>query len=179
MRKWLPLFSVALGAFMLLIDVSIVNVALPSMTTALHASFTQLQWVIDIYALALAALLLGLGSLSDLVGRKPVYIAGLVVFALASVAAGLASDTTTLIAARGVQGIGGAAMFATTIALLGSAYRVGTGPLRSASGARSTARRQPPARSSADCSPRRSRGAGCSSSTCRSACSRSSSASAC
>ncbi len=62
MRKWLPLLSVALGAFMLLVDVSIVNVALPAMTTALHASFTQLQWVIDIYALALAALLLGLGS---------------------------------------------------------------------------------------------------------------------
>ncbi len=122
MRKWFPLFSVALGAFMLLIDVSIVNVALPAMTVALHASFAQLQWVIDIYALALAALLLGLGSLSDLVGRKPVYIGGLVVFALASLAAGLANDTTTLIIARGVQGAGGAAMFATTIALLGSSY---------------------------------------------------------
>ncbi len=122
MRKWLPLFSVALGAFMLLIDVSIVNVALPAMTTSLGASFTQLQWVIDVYALALAALLLGLGSVSDLVGRKPVYIVGLVVFAVASLAAGLAGDTTTLIIARGVQGIGGAAMFATTIALLGSSY---------------------------------------------------------
>ncbi len=108
---------------MLLIDVSIVNVALPAMTIALHASFAQLQWVIDIYALALAALLLGLGSLSDLVGRKPVYIGGLVVFALASLAAGLAHDTTTLILARGVQGIGGAAMFATTIAILGSSYQ--------------------------------------------------------
>jgi EmrB/QacA subfamily drug resistance transporter len=123
MRKWLPLLSVGLGAFMLLIDVSIVNVALPAMTGALHASFAQLQWVIDIYALALAALLLALGSLSDLVGRKPVYIVGLVVFALASLAAGLASNTTTLIIARGVQGLGGAAMFATTIALLGSAYQ--------------------------------------------------------
>jgi MFS family permease len=78
--------------------------------------------VIDIYALALAALLLGLGSLSDLIGRRPVYISGLVVFALASLAAGLSSDTTTLIIARGVQGAGGAAMFATTIALLGSSY---------------------------------------------------------
>lgn len=122
MRKWLPLVAVALGAFMLLVDVSIVNVALPAMTIALHASFTQLQWVIDMYALALAALLLGLGSLSDLVGRKPVYIAGLIVFALASLAAGLSSDTTTLIVARGVQGAGGAAMFATTIPLVGSAY---------------------------------------------------------
>lgn len=123
MHRWLPLVSVALGAFMLLIDVSIVNVALPAITIALHGSFAQLQWVIDVYALALAALLLGLGSLSDLVGRKPVYIGGLIVFALASLAAGLAHDATTLILARGVQGIGGAAMFATTIAILGSSYQ--------------------------------------------------------
>jgi EmrB/QacA subfamily drug resistance transporter len=123
MRKWLPLTSVALGAFMLLVDVSIVNVALPSMATDLHATFTGLQWVIDIYALALAALLLGLGSVSDLIGRKPVYLGGLVVFALASLAAGSSPDTTTLIVARGVQGMGGAAMFATTIALLGSSYK--------------------------------------------------------
>jgi EmrB/QacA subfamily drug resistance transporter len=122
MRKWLPLISVALGAFMLLIDVSIVNVALPSMATDLHATFTGLQWVIDIYALALAALLLGLGSLSDIVGRKPVYLGGLIVFALASLAAGTAADPAILIAARGIQGVGAAAMFATTIALLGSTY---------------------------------------------------------
>jgi MFS family permease len=122
MRKWLALISVALGAFMLLVDVSIVNVALPAMTVALHASFTELQWVIDMYALSLAALLLGLGSLSDLVGRKPIYIAGLFVFATASLVAGLASDTATLIVARGVQGAGAAAMFASTMALLGSAY---------------------------------------------------------
>jgi EmrB/QacA subfamily drug resistance transporter len=122
MRKWLPLTSVALGAFMLLVDVSIVNVALPSMATDLHATFTGLQWVIDIYALALAALLLGLGSLSDVVGRKPIYLGGLVVFALASLAAGCAPDTTILIVARGIQGVGAAAMFATTIALLASTY---------------------------------------------------------
>jgi EmrB/QacA subfamily drug resistance transporter len=122
MRKWLPLISVALGAFMLLIDVSIVNVALPSMTTDLHATFTGLQWVIDIYALTLAALLLGLGSLSDLIGHRPVYLVGLAVFALSSLAAGCAPDTAVLIAARGVQGVGGAAMFATTIALLARSY---------------------------------------------------------
>jgi EmrB/QacA subfamily drug resistance transporter len=123
MRKWLPLTSIALGAFMLLVDVSIVNVALPSMTAELHATFTGLQWVIDIYALALAALLLGLGSLSDRIGRKPVYIGGLVVFALSSLAAGASPGTTMLIVARGIQGAGAAAMFATTIALLGSSYR--------------------------------------------------------
>ena len=108
---------------MLLIDVTIVNVALPSMASSLRTSFTQLQWVVDIYALALAALLLGVGSASDLLGRRNVYICGLVVFALASLTAGISGSTAMLIAARGVQGIGAAAMFATTIALINSSYR--------------------------------------------------------
>ena len=122
MRKWLPLITVSLGTFMLLIDVTIVNVALPDMATDLHSSFSSLQWVIDIYALALAALLLGIGAYSDKVGRRPVYIAGLVVFALSSLSCGLAPSTTVLIVSRGVQGIGAAAMFATTIALLSTSY---------------------------------------------------------
>jgi EmrB/QacA subfamily drug resistance transporter len=122
MRKWLPLFSVALGTFMLLIDVTIVNVALPSMASDLHTSFGSLQWVIDIYALSLAALLLGIGAISDIVGRRPVYVGGLVTFALASLAAGTSANTTILIVARGVQGAGAAAMFATTIALLNISY---------------------------------------------------------
>jgi len=122
MRKWLPLITVSLGTFMLLIDVTIVNVALPDMATDLHSSFSSLQWVIDIYALALAALLLGIGAFSDRVGRRPVYIVGLVVFALASLASGLAPSTPVLIVARGVQGVGAAAMFATTIALLSTSY---------------------------------------------------------
>jgi EmrB/QacA subfamily drug resistance transporter len=122
MRKWLPLITVSLGTFMLLIDVTIVNVALPDMATDLHSSFSSLQWVIDIYALALAALLLGIGAFSDIVGRRPVYVAGLVVFALSSLSCGLAPDTTVLIVSRGIQGIGAAAMFATTIALLSTSY---------------------------------------------------------
>jgi MFS family permease len=123
MRKWLPLISICLGNLMLLIDVTIVNVALPDMARDIGTSFSDLQWVIDIYALALAALLLGLGSLSDLVGRKLVYIGGLALFAAGSLTAGLSGDTAVLIAARCVQGIGGAAMFATTIALINSTYR--------------------------------------------------------
>jgi EmrB/QacA subfamily drug resistance transporter len=122
MRKWLPLITVSLGTFMLLIDVTIVNVALPDMATDLHSSFSSLQWVIDIYALALAALLLGIGAYSDKVGRRPVYIVGLVVFALSSLSCGLAPSTPVLIVSRGVQGIGAAAMFATTIALLSTSY---------------------------------------------------------
>jgi EmrB/QacA subfamily drug resistance transporter len=122
MRKWLPLITVSLGTFMLLIDVTIVNVALPDMATDLHSSFSSLQWVIDIYALSLAAFLLGIGAYSDKVGRRPVYIVGLVVFALSSLSCGLAPSTTVLIASRGIQGIGAAAMFATTIALLSTSY---------------------------------------------------------
>jgi MFS family permease len=68
MRKWLPLVAICTGTFMLLIDVTIVNVALPEMATDLQTSFSQLQWVVDVYALALAALVLGAGSLADLFG---------------------------------------------------------------------------------------------------------------
>jgi EmrB/QacA subfamily drug resistance transporter len=123
MRKWLPLFTISLGTFMLLIDVTIVTVALPNMARDLPASLGDLQWVLDIYALALAALLLGSGTLADRFGRKRVYLFGLVVFAAASLGCALAANPGLLIGARAVQGIGGAAMFATTLALLGAAYQ--------------------------------------------------------
>jgi EmrB/QacA subfamily drug resistance transporter len=123
MRKWLPLVAVCLGTFMLLIDVTIVNVALPQLAGDLETPFSSLQWVVDGYALALAAVLLGAGSLADISGRKRLYLGGLAVFALASLACGLAPNADALVAARVVQGIGGAAMFATTIALLNIAYR--------------------------------------------------------
>ncbi|MFC8451647.1 MFS transporter [Kitasatospora sp. NPDC057223] len=123
MRKWLPLTAVCLGAFMLLVDVTIVTVALPDMATSLHTTFADLQWVMDIYALALAALLLGAGSLADRIGRRRLYVAGLGLFALASLACGLATGPGMLIAFRGLQGVGGAAMFATTMALLSGAYQ--------------------------------------------------------
>ena len=122
MRKWLPLVAVCTGTFMLLIDVTIVNVALPDMALDLGTSFGQLQWVVDVYALALAALVLGAGSLADLYGRRRVYLAGLVLFATASLACGFAPDAELLIAARAVQGMGGAAMLATTIALINTSY---------------------------------------------------------
>ncbi|MCW2508710.1 MAG: Major facilitator permease [Modestobacter sp.] len=122
MRKWLPLVAICTGTFMLLIDVTIVNVALPEMATDLQTSFSQLQWVVDVYALALAALVLGAGSLADLFGRRRLYLIGLVLFALASLASGLAPSAGFLIAARGLQGIGGAIMFATTIALINTSY---------------------------------------------------------
>ncbi|EDX22268.1 integral membrane efflux protein [Streptomyces sp. Mg1] len=123
MRKWLPLTAVCLGAFMLLVDVTIVTVALPDMAADMHSGFAGLQWVMDVYALALAALLLGAGSLADRIGRRRVYLGGLALFAAASLACGLATGPGALIAFRALQGIGGAAMFATTMALLSSAYQ--------------------------------------------------------
>jgi EmrB/QacA subfamily drug resistance transporter len=121
-KKWLPLVAVCTGTFMLLIDVTIVNVALPDMALDLGTSFGQLQWVVDVYALALAALVLGAGSLADLYGRRRLYLGGLALFAAASLACGLAPDAELLIVARAVQGIGGAAMLATTIALINTSY---------------------------------------------------------
>ncbi|MFG2138816.1 MFS transporter [Streptomyces sp. NPDC048650] len=120
--KWWPLVAITLGNFMLLVDVTIVNTALPRISDGLGASFTSLQWVMDIYALALAALLMVAGSAADLFGRRRLYVAGLALFALASLACGLAPGAAVLIAARAVQGIGAAAMFATNTPLLMAAY---------------------------------------------------------
>ena len=122
MRKWLPLITVCLGTFMLLIDVTIVNVALPDMAGDLKTSFGSLQWVVDAYALTLAALVLGTGSIADLVGHRRAYAAGLALFAVSSLVCGLSPNSGALIAARAVQGVGAAAMFATTFALLNSNY---------------------------------------------------------
>lgn len=119
---WAPLVAVCLGTFMLLVDVTIVNVALPDMAIDLEASFAGLQWVVDVYALALASLLLLVGSIADIAGRRRTYLAGLVVFIVASLACGLAPGEGALVAARAVQGVGAAAMFATTLVLLNTAY---------------------------------------------------------
>jgi len=122
MRKWWPLVAVGLGAFMLLVDVTIVNVALPAMADDLGTSFAGLQWVVDGYALALAALLLGTGTLADRLGHRRVYVGGLGLFGLASLGCALAPSTGTLITGRLLQGAGASAMFATTLALLGTTY---------------------------------------------------------
>ncbi|MFG3037494.1 MFS transporter [Streptomyces sp. NPDC048330] len=122
MRKWWPLAAICLGTFMLLLDVTIVTVALPAMATDLGTSLSELEWVVDTYALALAALLLGVGSRADRIGRRKVYLVGLVVFTAASVACAVAPTAGVLIGARAVQGIGAAGMFGTTIALLGMHY---------------------------------------------------------
>ena len=108
---------------MLLVDVTIVQVALPSMQRSLHATFSDLQWVISAYALSLAALILTAGSVADRFGRKRVFLGGVVIFTLASLLCGLSNTATMLIAFRAVQGIGGAAMFATSLALIGQEFQ--------------------------------------------------------
>src|SRR2546423_7119163 len=113
-RKWWTLILVCVATFMLLLDITIVNVALPSIQRSLHASFDDLQWVVDAYSLTLAALLLTAGSLADLLGRKRVFILGLLVFTGASLLCGLANRPVVLNLSRGLQGIGGAMMFATS-----------------------------------------------------------------
>ncbi|MFQ6397810.1 MFS transporter [Nocardia sp. KC 131] len=122
MRKWLPLLTICLGTFMLLIDVTIVNVALPDMAGDLDASFSSLQWVVNGYALAMAALLLGAGSIADLAGHRRIYIGGLVLFAASSLICGISPNPLVLIVARVLQGVGAAAMAATTFPLLNSSY---------------------------------------------------------
>jgi EmrB/QacA subfamily drug resistance transporter len=120
--KWWTLLVVCLAIFMLLLDITIVNVALPSIQKDLGSSFEDLQWVVDAYALALAALLLASGSMADLLGRRRVFVAGLLLFVASSLLCGLAGSPTMLNVARGLQGIGGAAMFATSLALIAQEF---------------------------------------------------------
>ncbi len=122
-NKWWTLVAVCLGTFMLLLDVTIVNVALPDIQRALHASFSDLQWVVDAYALTLAAFLLTAGSLADMYGRRLLYLVGLVVFTCASMLCGFAVTTLMLQLSRALQGVGGAIMFAVSLALLADAFR--------------------------------------------------------
>jgi EmrB/QacA subfamily drug resistance transporter len=117
-RKWWTLAVVLSSTFMLLLDVTIVGVALPTISTKLHASFSEIQWVIDGYTVMLTAVLLTAGSLADIFGRKRVLRAGLIVFTLSSVACAQATDATVLDFARGIQGVGGALMFACSLALI-------------------------------------------------------------
>jgi EmrB/QacA subfamily drug resistance transporter len=122
-NKWWTLLAVCLGTFMLLLDITIVNVALPDIQRALHSSFSDLQWIVDAYALTLAAFLLTAGSLADMYGRRLLYLIGLVIFTSASALCGFATSTLMLQLSRGLQGLGGAIMFAVSLALLADAFR--------------------------------------------------------
>src|SRR5947209_5083595 len=121
-RKWWTLIVVCVGTFMLLLDITIVNVALPTIAKDLKASFSDIQWVIDAYALTLASVLLTAGTLADRLGRRLLYSVGLVLFGLTSLLCALSPSALFLILARGGQGIGGAIMFATALSLLAQEF---------------------------------------------------------
>lgn len=121
-RKWWTLVLITIATFMLLLDITVVNVALPDIQRELHASLSSLQWVVDAYSLTLAAFLLTAGSLGDRLGRRRVFSLGFGIFTFASFLCGISGDPTLLNLARGLQGVGGAAMFATSLALIGQEF---------------------------------------------------------
>src|SRR5437763_7500164 len=121
-RKPAILAALLVASFAINLDTTIVNVALPTLVRELHATTTQLQWIVDAYNLVFAALLLAAGSLSDRIGRKGMLLAGLVVFGLSSVAGGLMSSPRQLIVARGFMGIGAAMIFPATLSLISNVF---------------------------------------------------------
>jgi EmrB/QacA subfamily drug resistance transporter len=121
-RRWWTLIAVCGATFMLMVDLTVVQVALPTIQHHLHASFADLQWMIDAYALTLAAFILTSGSLADRLGRKRVFVAGIGAFTLASLLCAVADSAPTLITGRALQGCGGAAMYATGLALIGQEF---------------------------------------------------------
>ncbi len=121
-RKWWTLIAVCTAVFMLLLDITVVNVALPDIQRELHSSFSDLQWVVDAYSLTLAAFLLTAGVAGDIYGRRIIFAVGLIVFSAASFVCGLSTTPLMLNLARAVQGVGGAIMFATSLALIAGAF---------------------------------------------------------
>jgi EmrB/QacA subfamily drug resistance transporter len=122
-KKWWTLIAVCTGTFMLLLDVTIVVVAQPAIQTGLHASFSDVQWTLDAYALTLASLLLTSGALADRYGRKRLFAIGLAIFTVGSLLCGVAANPLMIILSRCGQGIGGAIVFATSLALLGHSFQ--------------------------------------------------------
>src|SRR3954471_20612700 len=121
-RDPLILVALLLAAFVINLDTTIVNVGLPSLVRQLHASDSQLQWIVDAFNLVFAASVLALGSLSDRFGRKGMLLAGLSVFGLSSLAGGLMHSAGALIAARAVMGVGAAMVFPSTLSLLTNVF---------------------------------------------------------
>src|SRR5947209_14906026 len=124
-RKSWTLFLCCLAQFMVILDVSIVNVALPSIRHDLHFSATSLQWVVNAYTLTFAGFLLLGGRSADLLGRRRVFIAGVALFAIASLACAVASSRGLLLAARALQGFGGAVVSPATLSIITSSLAEG------------------------------------------------------
>jgi EmrB/QacA subfamily drug resistance transporter len=121
-KKWWTLAAVAFGLFMIMLDNTVVNVALPSIEKDLNISISQLEWIVTAYALVFAALLITGGKLADLFGRRKIFIVGLAVFSLSSLACGFAPSAGFLIGARAVQGIGAALMNPATLSIITATF---------------------------------------------------------
>jgi len=121
-RKWWTLGAVAFGLFMIMLDNTVVNVALPTMQKDLHVSTARLEWVVVAYALTFAALLITGGKLGDLYGRRRLFVIGLVIFTASSLACGLATSAGLLIGARAVQGVGAALMSPATLSIITATF---------------------------------------------------------
>ncbi len=124
-RKWWALALLSVVQFMVVLDIAIVNVALPSIQVDLHFSQENLQWVISAYALVFGGLLLLGGRMADMLGRRRVFMAGLAVFTLGSLAAGLAWSEASLIGARSIQGLGAAIISPAALSILMTTFREG------------------------------------------------------
>src|SRR5947209_302137 len=121
-RKWWTLLAVAFGLFMIMLDNTVVNVSLPSIQRDLHIGISEVEWVVNAYALTFGVLLLTGGKLADLLGRRAIFISGLVIFTASSLACGLANGPEVLIAARTVQGIGAALMNPATLSIITATF---------------------------------------------------------
>ncbi|KOQ20286.1 DSBA oxidoreductase, partial [Achromobacter xylosoxidans] len=117
-RRRALVFAVNLGSFITILDISIVNVALPTMQAALRIDMAGLQWVVDAYALFLSAFMLSAGPLGDRYGRKRSWLAGVVLFTIGSAFCGLADNLPLLLAGRAVQGVAGALLIPGAMSLL-------------------------------------------------------------
>jgi EmrB/QacA subfamily drug resistance transporter len=121
-RKWWTLGAVAFGLFMIMLDNTVVNVALPSMARDLGVGLSELQWIVTGYALTFASVMLTGGKLADLLGRRLIFVVGLVIFTGASLACGLAESGEFLIGARIVQGVGAALMNPATLSIIAATF---------------------------------------------------------
>src|SRR5215216_7198054 len=121
-RKWWTLAAVAFGLFMIMLDNTVVNVALPSIRKDLGISVSELEWVVNAYALTFGVLLLTGGKLADLLGRRRIFIAGLVIFTASSFLCGFANSSGVLIGARVVQGVGAALMNPATLSIITATF---------------------------------------------------------
>ncbi len=125
-ERW-KLLALCLATFMLMLDITIVQAALPEIQRQLGGGLSDMQWTVDAYTLPLAALIISLGTVADRLGRRTIFVGGVAVFSAASLACGLSHSMAALDIWRAVQGVGGAAMSATTLALVGQEF---TGPAR-------------------------------------------------